>query len=638
MFNRETMSNRRKGFFFVKFTVLFLLLLSINTIDVSAAKLINKGLYAQDDVTIVINEEEVTFNDLILNKDGHLLLPMRDFYESIDAQVSWDQETQTASSNRNGRNVDLKINSTIANVDGKNVSMAISALLYKDRTYIPLRFVSETFDGTVNWDATKQEVKVSLDSKPTKPEIDENPLILHINNKRVSMSEPAIIKDGRTFIPAHYFYKNLDGSFGKWNPNKEYELQVMGLNFIFSADSNFVLVNQEPVTIEDKPFLQSGMMYVPVNFIVDSLGGSMRKANNNNLYLFFNDYMFVSDFLTKNDGLTARPVPVIDAYLEGTRDMLISDNPETLKETLIPNQTATLAEYTVSKPAGTNEHRVFGWHLNHLSSDVAIGITIENTSETTSIEIIESKGFNKISINSWVNYDVGLPIADRVLSNELETSQSKGIIIEPGETKTIEAFDLHQEEIVGFIHDLDIRSEGASDYIIRTVLAKNGQDLSTIKSEAVPLDPTVFHPRGAWAYSEIATDLPTYKVGSSEVGYNISNGQTDYLLTAENSLFNPAKSTGNRGHFGMTYKVNIPILNPVGKSETIKIKLAARGGTYSGAVKINDQVYLIPILKAAIEFVELPEQVISGRENTISLEVMHAGGSNMPLAIYIESK
>ncbi|MFJ5623511.1 copper amine oxidase N-terminal domain-containing protein [Peribacillus loiseleuriae] len=617
-------------------------LLCIGAVDVSAATLVGKDLYSQNEVSIEIDGKSIYFNDPILNKGGNILLPMRDFYEAIQASVSWDKEAQTASSVKNGKTVDLTIDSTIAKVNGSNVSMNVAPMMYKDRTYVPLRFVSENLDGSVNWNQEEQKVEITLnDSSGTPPAPSEDPYVLHMNNKRIVMDDPVIIKEDRTYIPASYFYQYLENTSGTWLSKQDFELQIAGLIFIFSDQSNTVLVNQESVSMVEKPFIQSGEMYVPVHFLVNALGGSLNTpANKREIYIYLDHFMFVSDFLRKHEGATSRPESVPSARLEGTRSLLVSDNPETLTQDLVPTATATLAQQQIQSTPGTNEHRVFGWHVNKLETSATIAITIQNTSTNSSIEISDSKGYSKISGSSWNNYDVGLPIGDAVLNGRLKNSTSKGMIIKPGETKTIETYELYPNYMIGFLQDLDIRSidGGTSDYTIRTVLAKGNEDVTTIHSDPVSIDEYAAHPRGAWPQSAIVADLPAYTVGSPEVGYNLSNGKTDHLLTLDNSLSTINGAVGNPGHFGMTYQVNIPIINTTGKAKNVKIKLAGRGGLYSGAVKMNGEVYLVPTLKPGTEYVMLPDYRVKGQTETISLEIMHAGGVNLPVAIYVEAE
>lgn len=600
----------------------------------------NNGIQIKNNVSITINGETIHVYDPILNKSDFLLLPMRALYEAVGASVDWDKETLTASAIRNGKTVDLTIDSMKALVDGQEVAMDVAPFMYKDRTYMPLRFVSENFDGIVNWDEATQSVDITLsDETPAPPQ--EDPYILHINNKRIVMNDPIVTKDGRTYLPASYIYDYLADSSGTWLPDGSFELLIGGMSFIFKDNSNQALINNEAVTMIEKPFVQKGKMYVPAKFLVDALGGNLRYiTDKKEMYIYVYRYMFTSPFLDKSFGSTSYPEAVPSARIEGDRDLFISDNPETLTRKLVPLNNATLAQYDVKSTAATNKHRIFGWHYNTLGTDVNIGITVQNKSTTESIKVTDSKGINQKTGNSWVGHDLGLTIADAVLNNKLQKSDSSGIVIAPGETKVIETYELNYDYIIGFLHDLDIQpvNGGKPEYTIRTVLTKDNSDLTTIQSEQVAVDEYAKHPRGAWSSASILAELPAYTVDSPEVGYNISNGRTDHLQTAENSMSQFNGSVGNPGHFGVNYKISIPVVNPTGSTKTIKLKLAGRGGLYSGAIKVNGKVYLVPSLRVGEEYVELPDFKVKGSKDTIELELMHAGGVNLPVAIYVETK
>lgn len=366
--------------------------LSINLVDAEATTIrVGSDLYIKEGVTIEIGGKKVQFSDPILNKSGQLLLPMRDFYEAIGAKVSWSKNALTASASRNGKTVDLTINSKTAKVSGKKVTMNIAPLMYKYRTYVPLRFVSENLDGKVIWNQKQQKVEIFL-GEPTDNETTPPPqtdsFILHMNNKRIVMNEPVIVKGGRTYIPANYFYENLENSSGNWISEQAFELQIAGLNFVFTNGSNIVSVNQEQTSIEEKPFIQSGEMYVPVHFIVNALGGNLRLiSSKNEIYIYLYHYMFTSEFIEKQQGATAKPNFTLNAAPEGNRHLLVSDNPETLTPSLVPGTEETLASHEVESTTSLNEHRVFGWHLNRLGKKISIGITITNNSESTSLEV-----------------------------------------------------------------------------------------------------------------------------------------------------------------------------------------------------------------------------------------------------------
>ncbi|MDN4492172.1 copper amine oxidase N-terminal domain-containing protein [Ureibacillus aquaedulcis] len=618
--------------------------------EAAASTAIGKNLYLMKGVTIELNGEKITFDDPILSKSNYLLLPMRDFYEAIGATVTWNKKSQTASSIKNGHIVDLTINSKKAKVDGKSTFVQVAPMLYKNSTYVPLRFVSENFDGTVTWNQKQQKVTIALtddpdlpntptvpDSKPT------NKSILHMNDSRIIMDEPIITRNGRTYVPAKYFVTYLENAYGNKLSNTEYELTVAETNFVFTNDSNRIYVDGQSMEVSEIPFSQYGETYVPVHFIINSLtnGGRIQyNRANEELYIYINEYIFSGKKLDLSYGSLKVPELVPTATLEGTRDLLVSDNPETLTSSHITTDTTTLAQYNVQTTSSKKEHSIFGWHLNYLNTKAKIGITIQNVSESNTLEIAKAEGASKISLNNSIKYEIGLPLADAYLNGNLRTSQGDGIQIAPGETKVIESYLLDEGKALGFLTDLDVHSlNGANgEYIIRVVLSKKDEDnLEEIHSEPISL--LNQHPRGAWPSSTIATSLPTYTVDSAQVGYNLSNGKTDYLLTAENSLTNINGAGGNPGHFGMTYKVNVPVSNPSTEEKVIKIKLAGRGGQYSGAIRYNGEVYLIPTIKPGVSYVELPEYVISGgSDDTIQLELMHAGGGNLPVAVYVETK
>ena len=74
-------------------------------------------------------------------------------------------------------------------------------------------------------------------------------------------------------------------------------------------------------------------------------------------------------------------------------------------------------------------------------------------------------------------------------------------------------------------------------------------------------------------------------VDSAEIGFSISNGKTDHLLTKDNSLEQVNGNVGNPGHFGIQYMVQIPVTNPTGQEKELTLKFAGRGGLHSGDSK-----------------------------------------------------
>ncbi|NLC10737.1 MAG: hypothetical protein GX767_00600 [Firmicutes bacterium] len=113
-------------------------------------------------IAVIIDGEEIEFDVSPQLIEGRTMVPLRGVFEYLGAVVSWEQETLTVKAFReeDGRTVTLTINSCLASIDGKEVTLDVPAMLYQNRTLIPLRFVTEAFGATVLWDGGARQVIV----------------------------------------------------------------------------------------------------------------------------------------------------------------------------------------------------------------------------------------------------------------------------------------------------------------------------------------------------------------------------------------------------------------------------------------------------------------------------------------------
>ena len=93
--------------------------------------------------------------------DGRTLVPVRAIFESLGAEVSWNQDTQTAIGTRDGTRIVIKINDTIAYVDGVPYTLDVPAQLVNNRTMVPARFISESLNCDVTWDQDTKTASVA---------------------------------------------------------------------------------------------------------------------------------------------------------------------------------------------------------------------------------------------------------------------------------------------------------------------------------------------------------------------------------------------------------------------------------------------------------------------------------------------
>ena len=86
---------------------------------------------------------------------------MRAIFEKLGAVVGWDGETRTVTAVKDDLTVSLEIGSFDMYVGDKVTTLDVPALIYGDRTLVPLRAISEAFGCTVDWNGDTRTVSIN---------------------------------------------------------------------------------------------------------------------------------------------------------------------------------------------------------------------------------------------------------------------------------------------------------------------------------------------------------------------------------------------------------------------------------------------------------------------------------------------
>lgn len=96
---------------------------------------------------------------------GRSMVPIRFLSESFGADVAWYPSSQQILIQMKGKKVTLTIGKKEAVIEQnfikKTVSLDVPPLIVQNRTLIPLRFVMEVFNATVDWNATYQLIEIN---------------------------------------------------------------------------------------------------------------------------------------------------------------------------------------------------------------------------------------------------------------------------------------------------------------------------------------------------------------------------------------------------------------------------------------------------------------------------------------------
>lgn len=117
----------------------------------------------QGGVSVYVDGEPVAFdvNPRILN--DRTMVPMRGIFEALDAQVEWEQETQTVTAQRNDRRVVLRVNQESMTVDGTEVALDVPPVIRENRTLVPIRAIAQGLGVSVEWLEDIKAVSVNTD-------------------------------------------------------------------------------------------------------------------------------------------------------------------------------------------------------------------------------------------------------------------------------------------------------------------------------------------------------------------------------------------------------------------------------------------------------------------------------------------
>ena len=118
--------------------------------------------YLWDDaIKIYVNGERITpdTNPVIVN--SRTMVPIRAIAEKLGYSVTWFEDTQTVSMLRETALIQLSIGSDSMYSRGKNIKLDALPFIYENRTYLPVRAVTEAMGCKVEWNAGEQAVYIT---------------------------------------------------------------------------------------------------------------------------------------------------------------------------------------------------------------------------------------------------------------------------------------------------------------------------------------------------------------------------------------------------------------------------------------------------------------------------------------------
>lgn len=97
-------------------------------------------------------------NPIIIN--GNTLVPLRTLFEQLGATVSWNDAEKTVKATKGDILLSIQVGNTNVTKNGQTITLEEPAQIINDKTYVPLRFVAESFNQDVRWDKDNNAIYI----------------------------------------------------------------------------------------------------------------------------------------------------------------------------------------------------------------------------------------------------------------------------------------------------------------------------------------------------------------------------------------------------------------------------------------------------------------------------------------------
>lgn len=103
-------------------------------------------------IDVYYNFSYVNFGDVFpLTDQGTTFVPIRAFSELLGATVGYDNDTKRVTITHEENVISLNIGDSNFDINGENVDLGLETYALEERTYVPLRLISEAFGFNVYW-------------------------------------------------------------------------------------------------------------------------------------------------------------------------------------------------------------------------------------------------------------------------------------------------------------------------------------------------------------------------------------------------------------------------------------------------------------------------------------------------------
>lgn len=120
---------------------------------------------ATEPIKVFINNQEIIFDVPPFVENSRVLVPIRKIAETLAFNVNWIDGLGQIVINGHlyNENIVLSVGEGYAEINGHKIPLDAPAVIKEGRTFIPIRFISEALGGTVRWYELDNAVSITSD-------------------------------------------------------------------------------------------------------------------------------------------------------------------------------------------------------------------------------------------------------------------------------------------------------------------------------------------------------------------------------------------------------------------------------------------------------------------------------------------
>lgn len=128
--------------------------------------------FAHPPITVLVDGTQVQFDQLPVIKEDRTLVPMRRIFEALDAEVFWDEPSQSVTAVSGTDVILFRIGETGLYKNGElTYTMPVPAQIINDRMLVPLRAIAESLGCDVAWDGEEYVVTIASAGNALPPDV-----------------------------------------------------------------------------------------------------------------------------------------------------------------------------------------------------------------------------------------------------------------------------------------------------------------------------------------------------------------------------------------------------------------------------------------------------------------------------------